>query len=81
MITGGEDALYIARRLVVVASEDVGLADPQALPLVNPSSGFLVGTSPLTCTVGNGDVPGLPGDWLARMPYQPGGKSLSPISQ
>lgn len=38
MITGGEDALYIARRLVVVASEDVGLADPQALPLVCPSS-------------------------------------------
>ncbi|WVF70115.1 hypothetical protein IAT40_004903 [Kwoniella sp. CBS 6097] len=33
MITGGEDPLYIARRLVVVASEDVGLADPQALPL------------------------------------------------
>ena len=37
MITGGEDALYIARRLVVVASEDVGLADNHALPLV-PSS-------------------------------------------
>jgi putative ATPase len=36
MITGGEDALYIARRLVVVASEDVGLADAQALPLVSP---------------------------------------------
>lgn len=35
MITGGEDALYIARRLVVVASEDVGLADPQGLPLVS----------------------------------------------
>ncbi|WVQ97769.1 hypothetical protein IAU59_004883 [Kwoniella sp. CBS 9459] len=33
MITGGEDPLYIARRLVVVASEDVGLADPQGLPL------------------------------------------------
>ncbi|RSH90212.1 hypothetical protein EHS25_001546 [Saitozyma podzolica] len=33
MITGGEDALYIARRLVVVASEDVGLADNHALPL------------------------------------------------
>ncbi|WWD07998.1 hypothetical protein V865_006108 [Kwoniella europaea PYCC6329] len=33
MITGGEDPLYIARRLVVVASEDVGLADSQALPL------------------------------------------------
>ncbi|WWC67629.1 uncharacterized protein I206_101539 [Kwoniella pini CBS 10737] len=33
MITGGEDPLYIARRLVVMSSEDVGLADPQALPL------------------------------------------------
>ncbi|OCF41837.1 ATPase [Kwoniella heveanensis CBS 569] len=33
MITGGEDPLYIARRLIVVASEDVGLADPQGLPL------------------------------------------------
>nr|ODN90329.1 ATPase [Cryptococcus depauperatus CBS 7855] len=33
MITGGEDALYIARRLIVVASEDVGLADNHALPL------------------------------------------------
>jgi len=34
MLTGGEDPLYIARRLVVVASEDVGLADPHGLPLV-----------------------------------------------
>lgn len=33
MLTGGEDPLYIARRLVVVASEDVGLGDPHALPL------------------------------------------------
>ncbi|KJE00811.1 ATPase [Cryptococcus gattii NT-10] len=33
MITGGEDPLYIARRLIVVASEDVGLADNHALPL------------------------------------------------
>nr|XP_031861861.1 uncharacterized protein CI109_002690 [Kwoniella shandongensis]KAA5528933.1 hypothetical protein CI109_002690 [Kwoniella shandongensis] len=33
MLTGGEDPLYIARRLVVMSSEDVGLADPQALPL------------------------------------------------
>jgi putative ATPase len=33
MIEGGEDPLYIARRLVRFASEDVGLADPQALPL------------------------------------------------
>ena len=33
MIEGGEDPLYIARRLVRFASEDVGLADPQALVL------------------------------------------------
>ncbi len=31
MLAGGEDALYIARRLVRFAIEDVGLADPQAL--------------------------------------------------
>jgi putative ATPase len=31
MLAGGEDALYIARRLVRFASEDIGLADPQAL--------------------------------------------------
>lgn len=32
MLEGGEDPLYIARRLVRFASEDVGLADPYALP-------------------------------------------------
>jgi putative ATPase len=31
MLEGGEDPLYIARRLVRFASEDVGLADPRAL--------------------------------------------------
>jgi putative ATPase len=31
MLAGGEDPLYVARRLVRFASEDVGLADPQAL--------------------------------------------------
>ncbi len=35
MLEGGEDPLYIARRLVRVASEDVGLADPQALAIAN----------------------------------------------
>jgi replication-associated recombination protein RarA len=38
MLEGGEDPLYIARRLVVVASEDVGLADPHGLPLVGLSA-------------------------------------------
>jgi putative ATPase len=33
MITAGEDAQFIARRMIVFASEDVGLADPSALPM------------------------------------------------
>jgi putative ATPase len=33
MLEAGEDPLYIARRMVRFASEDVGLADPQALML------------------------------------------------
>lgn len=33
MLAGGEDPKFIARRLVILASEDVGLADPMALPL------------------------------------------------
>jgi putative ATPase len=31
MLEGGEDARFIARRMVILASEDVGNADPQAL--------------------------------------------------
>ncbi len=33
MLEGGEDPLFVARRMVILASEDVGNADPQALPL------------------------------------------------
>jgi len=32
MLAGGEDSTYILRRLVRFASEDIGMADPQALP-------------------------------------------------
>ena len=35
MLAGGEDPLFIARRLVRAASEDIGLADPQALVQAN----------------------------------------------
>lgn len=31
MMEGGEDPMYLARRLIRMASEDIGLADPQAL--------------------------------------------------
>ena len=34
MLAGGEDPLYIARRLLRFASEDIGLADNNALNLV-----------------------------------------------
>ena len=33
MLESGEDVMFIARRLVILAGEDIGLADPQALPL------------------------------------------------
>ncbi len=35
MIEGGEDPQFIARRVVISASEDVGLANPNALLLAN----------------------------------------------
>jgi putative ATPase len=33
MFDAGEDPLYLGRRMVRMASEDIGMADPQALPL------------------------------------------------
>jgi putative ATPase len=35
MLAGGEDPLFLARRLVRMAAEDIGLADPMALVLAN----------------------------------------------
>ena len=35
MIEGGEDSKFIARRLVILASEDIGLANPNAMLLAN----------------------------------------------
>ena len=35
MIAGGEDPKFIARRLVILASEDIGLANPNAMLLAN----------------------------------------------
>ncbi|MBP1735837.1 MAG: ATPase, family, partial [Deltaproteobacteria bacterium] len=51
MLEGGEDPLYILRRMVRFASEDIGNADPQALSLtmaameafnfIGPPEGYL----------------------------------------
>jgi putative ATPase len=35
MIEGGQDPLYIARRMIVFASEDIGMAQPTALVVAN----------------------------------------------
>ncbi len=35
MVHGGEDPKFIARRMLIFASEDVGLADPNALPVAH----------------------------------------------
>ncbi len=35
MVESGEDPKFIARRMVIFASEDIGLADPHALSLAN----------------------------------------------
>lgn len=35
MIESGEDPKFIARRMVIFASEDIGMEDPEALPLAN----------------------------------------------
>ena len=38
MLEAGEDARFIARRLVILASEDIGLADPQSLLVANAAA-------------------------------------------
>ena len=35
MLEGGEDVKFIARRLVILAAEDIGLANPNALLMAN----------------------------------------------
>src|SRR6185437_13431780 len=38
MLTAGEDARFIARRLIILASEDIGNADPMALLVANAAA-------------------------------------------
>lgn len=58
MIAGGEDPEFIARRLLILAAEDIGLANPNALLLANATFdavrkiGFPEGRIPLAeCTI------------------------------
>ncbi|HEX5494138.1 MAG TPA: replication-associated recombination protein A [Mycobacteriales bacterium] len=43
MVTAGEDPRFIARRLVILASEDVGMADPTALPVATAAMQAVAG--------------------------------------
>ena len=38
MLEAGEDARFIARRLVILASEDIGMADPQSLMVADAAA-------------------------------------------
>ncbi|MEX2393472.1 MAG: replication-associated recombination protein A [Actinomycetota bacterium] len=38
MIEGGEDPRFIARRMIVLASEDIGMADPQAMVIASAAA-------------------------------------------
>lgn len=38
MLEGGEDPRFVARRIMIVASEDIGLADPQALQVATAAA-------------------------------------------
>lgn len=42
MLEGGEDPIFIFRRMLIFASEDVGLANPQALTMVNSAQNAFV---------------------------------------
>jgi len=64
MIEGGEDPMYIARRIVHHAAEDIGLADPQALILATAAAQatHLIGLPEARLTLAEAAV------YLARAP-------------
>lgn len=70
MLTGGEDPVYIARRMVVCASEDIGLADNAALPLVSSRPCFTLSTRSELVSGGR-DSASVPECGYARMPNKP----------
>ena len=72
MLEADEDPMYVARRLVVCASEDIGMADPHALPLVSrtvPHPQKDDCNCPEHVQIGNGRATGLSGNRHARMSH------------
>lgn len=58
MIEAGEDPLFIARRMVVFASEDIGMADPKALLIANAvfQAVHMIGFPEARINIGHGVV-------------------------
>lgn len=78
MLTAGEDPVYIARRMVVCASEDIGLADNAALPLVSTRFPLTLGTRSELVSGGR-DSTGVPEYRYARMSNKPSPSSGVPL--
>ena len=59
MIEGGEDPRFIARRLMILAAEDIGLADPQAIVVATSvaQSVAMIGMPEGNCTCGSHNLP------------------------
>ena len=68
MLEAGEDPVFIARRMVVCSSEDVGLADNHALPLVRCDMSTL--DYLLRNITGSRNNASVSAGWHARVPYQ-----------
>lgn len=78
MIDAGEDPLFIARRLIIFASEDVGLADPHALPLAVATYQAIerIGMPEGRITLGHA-IAYLAGTPKSRLAYDALGRALS----
>ncbi len=60
MLEAGEDPRFLARRLVILASEDIGNADPQALVLANAAGALLATDKASSLRAGSYTHPTLP---------------------
>lgn len=79
MLTAGEDPVFIARRMVVCASEDIGLADNAALPLVSSRLFLIPEVDSGALVVGSSNSTGVSKCRHARMPNKPGPSSCLPV--
>ena len=64
MLEAGEDPMFVARRIVILAAEDIGLADPQALSIAVAAqqATHLIGTPECTLVLSEAAI------YLARAP-------------